>query len=174
MKKFLPTIILRHRRENLKKCSLRGLESHTDLEFHTYPVTNVATLAPKLEGYCLLHIDGEPIQKEDLQKGLLLIDCNWIHVDKMAPQKVLQDRQMTKRSIPPEWKTAYPRRQTHCDDPDRGLATVEALFIFWAIAGEIRLDFLEHYRWKRQFLERNSALLEGIAFNAPIASLMAR
>ena len=159
MKKFLPTIILRHRRENLKKCSLRGLETHPDLEFYSYPTTPVDTLASKLYGYCLLHIDGEPIQKDDHKKGLFLIDCNWIHVEKMIPQKGSSPFSIEKRSIPSCWRTAYPRRQTHCDDPDRGLATVEALFIFWALAGEVRLDFLEHYHWKEEFLKLNASLL---------------
>ena len=163
MKKFLPTIILRHRRENLKKCSLRGLEPHPDLEFYTYPTTPLTTLEPKISGYCLLHMDGEPIQKDDHKKGLFLIDCNWGLVEKMVPRQA----PITKKRIPSEWKTAYPRRQTNCNDPERGLATVEALFIFWAIAGEIRLDFLEHYHWKHEFLQLNASLLEALKSSRP-------
>jgi pre-rRNA-processing protein TSR3 len=104
-------------------------------------------------------MDGEPIQKEDGEKGLFLIDCNWIHVEKMVPK----DANIQKRRIPSEWKTAYPRRSTHCNDPERGLATVEALFIFWAIVGKVRWDLLEHYHWKDEFIALNADLLSACA-----------
>ena len=52
MAPFLPTIILRHRKENLKKCSLRGLETHKDLKFYTYP----QHMPENLTGYVMLHL----------------------------------------------------------------------------------------------------------------------
>jgi pre-rRNA-processing protein TSR3 len=44
------TIILRHARENLKKCSLKGLEKRSDFRFFTYP----KDLLPEMPDYILL------------------------------------------------------------------------------------------------------------------------
>ena len=51
---FPPTLILRHRRENLKKCSLRGLESRSDMIFLTYPLSNL----PNIDQYCILTLNA--------------------------------------------------------------------------------------------------------------------
>jgi pre-rRNA-processing protein TSR3 len=55
MSRFLPTIILRHKKENLKKCSLRGLEPREDLRFFTYP----HKMDFSLDGYVMLHLGDE-------------------------------------------------------------------------------------------------------------------
>jgi rRNA small subunit aminocarboxypropyltransferase len=141
---FPPTLILRHRRENLKKCSLRGLESREDCHFFTYPQGAL----PDLSNYLLLTLNAPPLTKEDASFGLLLIDGTWRYAEKM--QKQLPTIQRC-RSIPSGFKTAYPRRQ----DPEDGLASVEALFIAYLLTGRQPRGLLEHYHWRMPFLEKN-------------------
>ena len=146
---FLPTIILRHRRENLKKCSLRGLEMREDLLFLTYPRDPL----PKLEGQVLLAMDGPPLCKKDQNKGLLLIDGTWKYAAVMQRQV---KGSYIKRSLPKEYRTSYPRKQTDCLDPERGLASVEALFIAYHILGYETEGLLDHYYWKEDFIKINA------------------
>lgn len=153
MQLFPPTVILRHRRENLKKCSLRGLEKLPDLEFFSYP----GSLAPleKCQGYVLLQLGAPPLTHEDSHRGLLLIDATWRYADKML-RFVEQVPNLIPRSLPEHFRTAYPRRQDDCLDPDRGLASVEALFLAYNILGRSTSQLLENYYWKADFLEKNN------------------
>ncbi len=145
-----PTLIWRHRRENLKKCSLRGLETRTDMRFFTYPKS-----APVISNdYIILSLDGEPLSEKD--KGLLLLDGTWRLAEKMHAQL---PEDIPKRRIPKGFKTAYPRRQEDCDEPESGLASVEALYIAYTIMGKDPTGLLDHYHWKDLFLERNKGLI---------------
>lgn len=150
MKTFPPTIILRHRKENLKKCSLRGLESREDLHFFTYPRDPL----PSLKGYFLLTLDAPPLSKSDADLGLFLIDGTWRHVQTMFRQ-LSQPHFFECRSIPHEFVTAYPRRQDDCPDPARGLASVEALFVAYQILERPLEGLLDQYYWKESFLKKN-------------------
>lgn len=145
-----PTVILRHRRENLKKCSLRGLENRSDLIFYTYPVD----VLPDLSHYLLLKVGAPPLGEADRERGLFLIDATW----RLAPimEKQLPWKLET-RSLPIGLKTAYPRKQTECPNPDEGLASVEALYAAHRILGRPYETLLDHYYWKEYFLhhERN-------------------
>ena len=142
---FPPTVILRHQRENLNKCSLRGLESREDLIFLTYPKSPL----PDLSHYCLLTIGAPLLTKSDQDFGLFLIDGTWRHAKTMA--KIVPPG-IRQRSLPPV-KTAYPRRQDDCPDPNQGLASVEALYVAYQILGRKAEGLLDHYYWKDQFLE---------------------
>ena len=142
---LLPTIILRHRKENLKKCSLRGLETRSDMQFFTYPKQSL----PPLTNYVLLDLEGPLLSLEDNQYGLFLIDGTWNYARTM--KNSIKEPLMT-RSPPKHIKTANPRRQPSCDDPERGLASVEALFIAYQILGYSTDHLLDHYHWRDQFL----------------------
>ena len=145
MSSFLPTIILRHRKENLKKCTLRGLEVRGDMQFFTYPKDSL----PKLTNYISLDLDGPPLSPEDNSYGLFLIDATWNYAKVMA--KTLPHPIIT-RSLPAHIKTAYPRRQTDCADPTRGLASIEAIYIAYSLLGRDTTGLLDSYHWKEQFL----------------------
>lgn len=153
MQHFPPTYILRHRRENLKKCSLRGLEGRTDLHFLTYP----NAILPPLSSYILLALDAPPLKKEDAPRGLFILDGTWRYAEKM---RHFVDAQivMEKRSIPAGFLTAYPRRQEDCPEPEAGLASAEALFIAYKILGRDVSGLLDHYYWKDEFLKKNHLL----------------
>ncbi|MDX8431278.1 MAG: hypothetical protein SNF33_05705 [Candidatus Algichlamydia australiensis] len=146
MSEKFPTLIWRHRRENLKKCSLRGLESRTDMRFFTYPKNT----PPISSDYIILSLEGDPLSEKD--KGLLLLDGTWRLAEKMHAQL---PENIPKRRIPKGFVTAYPRRQEDCMEPDSGLASVEALYIAYTIMGKDPSGLLDHYHWKELFLERN-------------------
>ena len=149
------TLIYRHKKENLKKCSLRGLEEREDIQFYTYP----KNVLPSLSSYILLTLDAPPLSKEDAQYGLFLIDGTWRHADVMYKQLVKPHLFIT-RSLPKELRTAYPRRQDDCLDPERGLASVEALFAAYSILGRDPKGLLDFYYWKKDFLQKNLFLTE--------------
>jgi len=140
----LPTLILRHKRENLKKCSLRGLETRSDFQFYTYP----GDALPPLDGYVLLKVGAPVLTREDANQGIILIDGTWRLAEKM--EKFVGP--MEARSLPPHFRTAYPRKQTACPNPDEGLASIEALYLAYLILGRDTTDLLSHYHWKEAFL----------------------
>lgn len=142
------TLILRHKKENLKKCSLRGLEGRADCTFLKYPFENF----PPLDDYVMLVMEGAPLlSKEDAHKGILLLDSTWRYLPKM----VAAVGKVDKRVLPGHFKTAYPRTQEDCVDPERGLSSIEALFITYTILGRPTEGLLDHYHWKDQFLITN-------------------
>lgn len=143
---LLPTIILRHRRENLKKCSLRGLETRKDMRFLTYP----RDALPDLGGYVMLSMEGPELSMADADSGIFLLDSTWRYAEVMA-KTVPED--IPKRSLPKHFKTAYPRRQDDCSDPDRGLASIEALFIAYYLTGRDTTGLLDHYYWSKKFID---------------------
>lgn len=142
----MKTVILRHRRENLKKCSLRGLEVHPDLLFYTYPVDPL----PDVSNYLLLKVGAPLLTEEDAHRGLFLIDGTWRLAQIMERQLPWK---LEARSLPSHYRTAYPRKQTHCPDPNQGLASVEALYIAHLILGRSTENLLNAYYWREQFLE---------------------
>ena len=148
---MLPTVIWRHKKENLKKCSLRGLENRTDLMFLTYPRDTL----PDLSHYILLTVNAPVLTTADKEKGLFFIDATWKYaeiMEKATPPKI------EKRSLPSIFKTAYPRKQTLCPDPERGLATVEALFLAYLITAKNTENLLDYYYFKNIFLKKNSLI----------------
>jgi pre-rRNA-processing protein TSR3 len=144
------TIILRHRKENLRKCSLRGLESREDMSFYTYP----KDILPPLSNTILLALDAPIISPADNSSSLFLIDGTWKYSEVMYNQ-LEKPHLFEKRSLPKELKTAYPRRQDDCIDPERGLASVEALFAAYYFLGRDTSGLLDLYHWKSAFLEKN-------------------
>ena len=151
-------IIIRHTRENLKKCSLEPLRSRKDLHFFTYPecVQGKETL-PDLSSWLLLDIDGPPLSSRDRGRGIIIIDATWRLAEKIVSQ-VKPLHAVEKRSMPEGFLTAYPRRQEDCPDPEKGLASLEALFIAYRILGIDTTGLLDHYYWKEAFLEKNQEL----------------
>ncbi len=150
---YPPTLIWRHNRENLKKCTLRAVESRKDLHFFSYPRQTL----PDLTNYLLLTLDGSPLTPADSGCGLLLIDGTWRYAEKM-----LRALKAGPNSIPPDrcrsvkgYLTAYPRYQVDCQEPSAGLASIEALFLAYHALGREAETLLKGYYWATEFLERN-------------------
>ncbi|HRD55287.1 MAG TPA: DTW domain-containing protein [Parachlamydiaceae bacterium] len=150
---YLPTVILRHRRENLKKCTLTGLEKRPDFKFYTYPYDTIL----ELPSYIMLSFEGPLLSKEDAGKGLFILDGTWRYADKMYKSSPLLHT-IEKRSLPDHFKTAYPRKQDDCSDVGRGLSSIEAIYIAYSILGYPTEGLFENYMWNSLFFERNPNL----------------
>jgi len=140
------TIIVRHPRERVQKCSVWPLRHRPDLLFLEHPVAGM----PDLTGYIRLAVDGPPLSAADSSAGLLILDGSWRWTAVMTTAFA---------HVPPRslagWKTAYPRVSKMYLDPAEGLATVEALYLAHHILGRPAQGLLDHYRWADTFLRRN-------------------
>lgn len=153
MQPFPPTVVIRHRLENLKKCSLRGLETRSDFLFLTYPYQSL----PHLENYIVLTLNAPPLTCADASYGLLVLDATWRYAAKMF--KPLENQpQFIYRSLPNHYRTAYPRRQQDCPDPARGLASIEAIYLSYCLLQRETEGLLDNYYWKEEFLSINQII----------------
>jgi len=147
---YPPTVIVRHPKENPRKCSILPLRGRPDLIFLTYPVKE----PPPLDGYVRLAAEGPELSAADAEKGVLLLDGSWRWAGSMN---------QTFLEVPPRslygWRTAYPRVSKRGTDPDNGLASVEALFVAYHILGRPTGGLLDHYRWAEEFLRINGPRL---------------
>lgn len=155
MQLFPATIVIRHSKENLKKCSLRGLESRPDFKFYSYPQFPIPL--PDLTSYILLTLDAPPLTQDDNTHGLLVLDGTWRYAEKMESYIVKTvTTPLIRRSLPSHYRTAYPRVQNGCLDPERGLASIEAIYLCYKILGRDTEGLLDGYYWKDEFLNKNS------------------
>ena len=146
----LEILILRDPRESTKKCSLTSLREHERVRFVNYhPDRRLAA-----DGYLLLHAEGEELTSADAGRPLLLLDCAWRRVAQLLGTV---DGELVHRRLP-RLTTAYPRRSTVFEDPEQGLASVEALFAASSILGEPSPSLLEGYRWAKEFVDANPSL----------------
>ncbi len=119
------------------------------MQFFTYPKSS----PPFLINYVLLDLNGPPLTNKDKHFGLFLIDGTWNYAKTMTAS--IKEPLVT-RSLPSKYRTAYPRRQPSCDDPERGLASIEALYIAYKILERETTGLLDHYYWKEPFLQLNN------------------
>src|SRR5438874_10299127 len=94
------TIIVRHPKENPKKCSVLPLKGRPDLSFVHYPVKAPLNLA----GYIRLAAEGPTLSLADCNSGILLLDGSWRWAGAMTAAF---------EHVPPRslhgYQTAYPR-----------------------------------------------------------------
>jgi pre-rRNA-processing protein TSR3 len=143
---FPVTVIVRHPKENPRKCSVLPLRGRPDLLFLKHPIPE----PPSLEGYIRLSAEGPPLSAADADSGVLLLDGSWRWVDVM--QREFQA--VPARSLH-GYRTAYPRASKLGTDPSNGLASVEALFLAYHILGRPTDGLLDHYHWAEEFLRLN-------------------
>lgn len=146
-------VILRDPKESAKKCSLTPLRGKPGIEFLLFDPKRVYELGPAT----LLDPAGPTLTPQDASLPLLLLDCSWRRLP--ALRRSLRG-EVSPRSVPAGFVTAYPRKSKTFEDPTNGLASVEALYAATASMGEPHLDLLAEYRWREGFLEANRALLE--------------
>jgi pre-rRNA-processing protein TSR3 len=146
-----PTVIVRHPRENPRKCSVLPLRGRADLLFLSYPPAE----RPALENYIRLAAEGPPLSAADADKGVLLLDGSWRWAGTMTRDFA---------DVPPRslhgYRTAYPRVSKLGTDPENGLASVEALFLAYHLLGRPTTGLLDHYRWAAEFLQVNGLVAE--------------
>jgi pre-rRNA-processing protein TSR3 len=140
------TVIVRHPKENPKKCSILPLAGRADILLLKHPVKQ----RPPLEGYVRLAAEGPPLSAADAGCGLLLLDGSWRWAAAMERDFL---------DVPPRslrgYRTAYPRASKLGTDPDNGLASVEALFVAYHLLGRPTAGLLDYYRWSEEFLRLN-------------------
>lgn len=137
--------VIRHPKEKIAKCSLRFLHERPGFTFwrakpgFTFDAT----------GFTVLAVDAPPLTPEDAGRPLLLLDSTWRYLPQVAA--CLRGEPL-RRSIPAGIVTAYPRKSRVFDDPEAGLASLEALYVALRLLGERDDTLLDGYHWREQFL----------------------
>jgi pre-rRNA-processing protein TSR3 len=149
----IDVLIVRDPREAAAKCSLTPLRGLPGIRFVSYDPDRRVDAGRRIR----LDPDGEPLGPGDRGLPLLVVDCAWRRVPALL---ATIDGELLPRRLPP-LATAYPRRSKLFSDPERGLASVEALYAASLLLGSPRPELLERYRWAREFLERNPSLASG-------------
>ncbi|MCC6785726.1 MAG: hypothetical protein IT457_22965 [Planctomycetes bacterium] len=140
-----PVTVIRHQKERIAKCSLRFLHDRPGFRF----LRASAGLRFDGSGYLLLAVDAPPLCADDRGHPLLLLDSTWRHLAQLERCVIGTP---IRRSIPGGVRTVYPRRSRIFDDPDAGLASIEALYLALRILGEDDESILDGYHWKDAFL----------------------
>lgn len=151
----LPVVIIRHPRERLSKCTLEPLRGRRGFTFHK------ATPRFRFDcaGYILLALDAPQLSAADLRsdsagqapRGLLLLDSTW----RLLPtlNNALEGEPI-KRTLSVDTKTAYPRISKVAEDPEGGLASIEALYLALRMLGHDDKSLLKDYYWREAFLKQ--------------------
>ncbi len=158
MQKRAFVYILRHRKERLSKCSLQGLEHHSEYRFFTYPdqTDQLAQILLNSPQPICLTPEGSFLRQSDSAFPLVLLDGTWRLSKRLfaALDHHLKGHWQP-RSLPEQLITAYPRRQLDCPLPGRGLASIEALAAAFHVLRKKESQLLDDYRWRDEFLVRN-------------------
>ncbi|MDP0498226.1 MAG: hypothetical protein Q7Q73_18690 [Verrucomicrobiota bacterium JB024] len=179
---MIPTVVIRHPKERLSKCSLEPLRGRPDVVF--FKAT--PTLRFDATGFILLHTEGDLLSPADAvlsddekkqaaaraatacsqgplpgcfaeagSRPFLLLDSTW----RLLPQlEACLSGAPLRRRLPDGVRTAYPRVSKLSEDPSGGLASVEALYLARRLMGDDDPTLLDAYYWKDAFL----AGLEGL------------
>ena len=143
-----PTVVvIRHARERISKCSLPHLHDRPGFQFHKA----IKQFEFDATGYIELSVDAQPLSIADQGLPLLVLDSTWRLLDEL---RGCVTGDTIRRSIPRGVQTAYPRTSRYYDDPDGGLASVEALYVALSILGHDDVSLLDGYHWKDEFLAR--------------------
>jgi pre-rRNA-processing protein TSR3 len=139
------TTVIRHPKERLAKCSLRALHGRPEITFlrarpgFTFDGT----------GFTLLAVDAPALSAADAGRPLLLLDSSWRWLSQLLAAVTGAP---VRRSIPGGVRTAYPRQSKVFDDPQQGLASVEALYVARLVLGDDDPSLLADYHWRDAFL----------------------
>ena len=155
--------VLVDRRERPQKCTILPLAElgHPALRVVRFAASGEL---PALSGDFLLHPDGEPLlarpagaeaalQPQRAPWTVSAIDATWRRLSPILGRVARPLPRLVR--IPDGFVTAYPRRNQQNQDPDQGLATIEALFIAAAYLGQWDESLLQCYHWRENFLAAN-------------------
>lgn len=158
--KLLPSVvIIRHSKERKSKCSLQPLVGLPEFAFYVHTKPHTWKHVPDSDPVGVrLDFEGPLLSVKDAPYRLLVVDATWRYAQRLSSHpKIAACRP---RALLKEWKTAYPRRQNDCHDPERGLASIEALFAAFLQMGSLQTSWLDQYHWKHEFLEKNAELIQ--------------
>ncbi|MEE2787235.1 MAG: hypothetical protein VX589_07840 [Myxococcota bacterium] len=139
------TVVIRHPKENLAKCSLTPLEGQNGYRFFIAE----PSLRFDATGYTLLAVDAPALSEADSHRPLLCLDATWQRLPQVLTSVVGQP---VARSMPAGIRTAYPRVNRDGNDPQGGLASIEALFVAHVCLGRQVGNLLAGYYWRDAFL----------------------
>ncbi|MAD32892.1 MAG: hypothetical protein CMJ88_03955 [Planctomycetes bacterium] len=143
---MVPTTVIRHPKERIRKCSLRFLHERPEMTF----LRGKPGLRFDATGFLLLAVDAPPLSTADQGAPLLLLDSTWRRLTQLEECVIGAP---IRRSIPGGIRTAYPRVSKVFDDPADGLASVEALYVARKLLGDDDPELLAGYHWQQEFLE---------------------
>ena len=149
----VPTTVIRHPKERIRKCSLRFLHERPEMTF----LRGKPGLRFDATGFLLLAVDAPPLSTADQGAPLLLLDSTWRRLTQLEECVIGAP---IRRSIPGGIRTAYPRVSKDGSDPMGGLASIEALFVAQALLGNRMPRLLDGYYWKTKFLSLNGEALQ--------------
>ena len=146
----IPTTVIRHPKERIRKCSLRFLHDRPEMTF----LKAKPELRFDATGFLLLAVDAPPLSLADRGHPLLLLDSTW----RWLPQlEACVTGAPIRRSIPNGLRTAYPRVSKLFEDPAAGLASIEALYTARRLLGDDDVTLLDGYHWRDEFLAQLAA-----------------
>ncbi len=145
-----PTIIVVHPKERASKCTVAPLKGREGFVFWKFPKRG----PEPLDNYVRLGMGGPLLSPLDADCGLLVLDGTWKWAERMESEFA----DLPVRSLP-DWKTAYPRVSKVHEDPNNGLATIEAIFAAYIHLGRSTESLLDEYHWADQFLALNQELI---------------
>lgn len=141
----IPTTVIRHPKEKIRKCSLRFLHERPEMTF----LRGKPGFQFDATGFTLLAVEAPPLSLADAGRPLLLLDSTW----RWLPQLLAcVTGTPVLRSIPGDLRTAYPRVSKVFEDPEAGLASIEALYVARKLLGDDDATLLDGYHWKEAFL----------------------
>lgn len=169
-------VAIRHPREKRAKCSLTPVECLPGTIFRrarpgfSYDGTGHLLLTPDAPeiGPQDAYLNGDELHAFELSgrmdlvtrsgdgtalRPVLLLDCVWRLLPGMRAKIYGKP---IERSLPLWIRTAYPRVSKMTDDPECGLATVEALYAAVRLMGYDCPELLDGYRWREDFLKQFS------------------
>jgi pre-rRNA-processing protein TSR3 len=142
--------------ETANKCTIAPLADRPD--FRLFPVRGEGLIGP-LSASLLLHHEGECLTRlaSPEVQTLASVDCVWRRLPKLVEKLEWQNnRKPVLGRIPFGFVTAYPRVGLPHQDPEGGLATIEALFIAVAVLGHWDSSLLSRYYFGPRFIELNT------------------
>ena len=150
--------VLVDRVESRKKCTILPLDYRADFVIKRFARGKAL---PPITADLFLHLDGAPLDALARQGALAnvrclgLLDCQWGRCAAILSEgrAVLP----TLARIPDGFRTAYRRQSRTGQDPDAGLASIEALFIGAAFLGRWDPSLLREYHFGDAFLAGNTA-----------------
>ena len=138
--------IIVHPAENPKKCTIHHLRESPGFVFDLFSQEKTFHFPNAF----LLGVDGPTLSRRDVAMDMVVLDGTW----RYAAQMIGAFSTLPVRSIH-GWHTAYPRISKIYQDPDDGLATIEAIYAAFVILGKDPEGLLDHYYWKDSFLKLN-------------------
>lgn len=142
--------IVVHTSENKKKCTVESLRGKDGFRFYPFPLKQEVDFSNCYR----LGIGGKHISMSDASMDLVVLDGTWRYA------KVMETAfpELPVRSLS-GWQTAYPRTSKLYEDPETGLATIEAIFAAFIVTGKRTDGLLDHFHWKEKFLCLNQCFL---------------